>query len=112
MNESSKASQFHFTREELKDLFTFDSTLSDSCMTHNLLNCFCEGTGENVTSEQKPAIRECQLGGGAEVGGNSSVDMKDLLMWLHANPERVSFDDEHLEKAKGQLTYVMKNMQD
>ena len=36
----------HFTSEELKDLFSFDSDAI--CNTHELLNCDCQGDGSNI----------------------------------------------------------------
>lgn len=40
---SGSSGQFHFSREDLKDLFSFrDNT---DCDTHELLDCSCDGSG-------------------------------------------------------------------
>lgn len=53
----NKASVSSFSREELRDLFSLDE--SGDCMTHRLLGCACEGSGElpdfDVSEEEGPA---------------------------------------------------------
>lgn len=116
----SKSSQFHFSSTDLKDLFSFrDDT---DCDTHELLNCSCEGTGNNVVSGVKSGasaeggggdqVRECQLGEGSLEAepGLSATGMKDLLSWQHLSPPIGQIPDDGLSDALEYITYAFVNV--
>ena len=83
---TSSANNLHFTKEELRDLFSLnEDTLSD---THDLLGCDC--FSGNFTDQQEEKIegeeeRDCQLGGGGSeaTAKASSSSIMDLLKWKH-----------------------------
>ena len=139
--ESTKGSgQFHFSREDLKDLFSFrDDT---DCDTHELLDCCCDGTGtipsllllnrcktfndhfyyylgSNLdelsdtnlsTTAQEPA-RACQIGCDRPASeASSKSNMKDLLNWRHLLPPIGQLGDECLDEACQYVTYAFKNI--
>lgn len=74
----SKASVASFTKDELRDLFSFDE--SGVCMTHELLSCLCGGTGL-LSSTEEPAISGVQTG---EMD-SSDDDLPDIGTWMKAN---------------------------
>ena len=113
---SHKAAKFHFTREELKDLFSF---IEDTdCDTHDLLDCCCDGTSNNVVPNSTfgEAVRACQIGGGDPVAtpSNSSKssggNIKDLLTWQHIQPPIGDLDDQCLASATSLITYAFRNV--
>jgi DNA repair and recombination protein RAD54B len=110
---SATSAKFHFSKEELRDLFSFDE--SSSCSTHDLLECDCDGTGKNVRSAASPATRPCQLGGGCgpehRAGGGGGGNIRDLLQWRHLIPTVGEIDDECLESAKQYITFALQSVQ-
>ncbi len=106
--------QFHFTKDELRDLFSFNA--SAECDTHALLNCDCLETKVASIETNRGNARPCQLGGGVEPdgedgrGGKSSKkdsSMRDLMRWEHLRPVPELFGD-----ADGFLAEVMANSSD
>ncbi|KAF1986314.1 hypothetical protein K402DRAFT_393799 [Aulographum hederae CBS 113979] len=55
-----KASAQGFSKEELKDLFSFDEKLA--CGTHELLNCPCEGKGNVLEIDAEDVDGRCESG--------------------------------------------------
>jgi DNA repair and recombination protein RAD54B len=93
---ASSPFSFHFSYEDLRDLFSFDDR--SICGTHDLLECSCVGGGQ---LQPDPAVvdgdqRDCQLGGDddeqsideiiSDIYGESA-DIKDLMRWRHFNPK-------------------------
>ena len=121
--------KFHFTREELRDIFSLnENTNSD---THDLLGCDCEGKGmvrDNESGDPKHEdkgddrgeVRHCQLGedlpsaaakGGKEARKEKGSGIKDLVGWIHTDPNHVEIDDPCLLDAAGNISFVFKNVQ-
>lgn len=116
---SNKSSgQFHFTKQDLKDLFSFN--LETQCETHDLLGCECVGDGKNAEeSEEGADDRACQIGGGsAGTLGSKKKDgtagdkgqMRDLLKWRHIARANGDLGDENLVEAAKYISYAFKNV--
>jgi len=106
-NSSSVGGQFHFTREELKDLFSFDA--SAECDTHDLLNCLCDGDGQGQPAEPAREVRDCQLGGGEEGDEVGRTGIKNLLQWQHLRPEHAQ-DDLLANALSKEVTFIFRNV--
>ena len=116
-----KQEQFHFTKEELRDLFSFND--SAECDTHDLLDCHCEDGREKGTTKETGGdggnARDCQLGGDEDPGersrraaaaareegngraataaaaaGGGGGRIRDLLRWEHLRPLPGLFPDD------------------
>ncbi len=126
--QEARSGQFHFSKDELRDLFTLRS--DSSCDTHDLLDCDCDGTGSNIgrgsgthpEGEEEEEDRPCQIGGSAgtepEAGGGRSAsasrtDIKDLLHWKHVLPPLGALPDDVLSasEAMSYITYGFLNVQ-
>ena len=74
-----------FTREELRDLFTFQPNIS--CDTHNLLQCNCDGVGEVIKGEgdEEEVERKCQLGRSTSMRrrGGAGKKQAEMAGWQH-----------------------------
>ena len=74
-----------FTREELRDLFTFQNDID--CDTHNLLQCNCSGMGEVLKDgEEEVAERKCQLGRPTTASGKKAgmgKKLAEVAGWQH-----------------------------
>ena len=86
----------HFSKEELRDLFSFRE--DTECETHDLLQCSCEGGGEpqkleeveveikiyfNICIKCFQEVRICQLGRFTEKRGLGGGRMEQLMGWRH-----------------------------
>ena len=93
-----------FSREELKDLFTFRG--DTECETHELLQCACGGSGLLVAERQEQEVRACQLGGRQEQqqeGGR----LEELAGWRHCTaPVEELVTDPVLGAASSFVSYV------
>ncbi|XP_046840079.1 DNA repair and recombination protein RAD54B-like [Xenia sp. Carnegie-2017] len=88
---SSSSRAQDFSREDLKDLFTFH--VDTSCLTHDLLNCSCssynETKGKNPVAnvDKIPAAenspRTCQLGVTKKTDQEKHLSMAELMQWKH-----------------------------
>merc|ERR1712192_109303 len=88
-----------FSREELRDLFTFQPNIS--CDTHNLLQCSCEGVGEVIKVEgeegEEVEERKCQLGrsttstSGRRRGAGTGKKQAETAGWQHFKEPIESF---------------------
>ncbi len=129
----SKQDQFHFSRNELKDLFSFNSKAE--CDTHNLLSCPCQDPSKEVCPPEKDAgedRRSCQLGGdvdfdrkergesnssnagGGRGTGGDCGSMRDLMKWEHLKPDPDLFQDDRclagvMEQSQD-VTFVFRNV--
>ena len=122
----SSGNKFHFTKQDLKDLFSFN--VETECETHDLLGCGCVGDGKNAEAgEEDGDERACQIGGSGTVGrpkakdGTGSGDkgqMRDLLKWQHIAPTSALtssedlLGDENLAEAVKYISYAFKNVTD
>ena len=106
VEDSRKATKFHFTQEELRDLFSFNR--ETNCDTHDLLGCDCQGDGGNVDAQEVTG-RSCQLGGGEDQIVKSGVGMKDLLQWKHIEPPVGNIPDDSLAGAMQYVTFALMN---
>ena len=74
----------HFSKEELRDLFSFRE--DTDCETHDLLQCSCGGGGEPQKVEQvedERKVRACQLGRSTERRAAGGGRMEQLMGWRH-----------------------------
>ena len=106
---SSDSTRFHFTKTELRDLFTFRPTTT--CDTHELLGCECDGS--NGSASHSPAaaaaaleVRACQLGDGHEEPSGSSADLGDLKTWQHLLPPVGHIPDDALAQAMEHISFA------
>ena len=116
--------KFHFTKEELRDIFSLNA--DTSCDTHDLLGCPCggvgsvEGQGAAKSAGDGDDVRLCQLGDdlpstaaqGAKgkESASPSVGIKDLLGWAHIDPAREELDDPCLKGASEVISFVFKTV--
>merc|ERR1719209_1752745 len=74
-----------FTREELRDLFTFQPNIG--CDTHNLLQCNCEGVGDVIKEGEEELVeeRKCQLGRTTSASTRKGMGKKqaETAGWQH-----------------------------
>ena len=86
-------SKGQFTREELRDLFTFQPNVS--CDTHNLLQCNCEGKGEVIKEGEEEQVeeRKCQLGRTTSTStrGGTGKKQAEMVGWQHFKEPIESF---------------------
>ena len=95
-----------FTREELRDLFTFQPNIS--CDTHNLLQCNCQGAGEVIKGEgdeEEVEKRKCQLGRPTSTSGRRGMGKKQAEMagWQHFKEPIENF----VTDGSDRLTYII-----
>ncbi|XP_021350672.1 DNA repair and recombination protein RAD54B-like [Mizuhopecten yessoensis] len=88
MEAKAGKSDVHFSKEDLKDLFSLN--VNTLCDTHELLSCDCEGGLDNVagsssSSDITPSsVRPCQLGaGGNHKAAKRNLGMDELMDWKH-----------------------------
>ena len=99
--------KFHFTKEELKDLFSLDE-ITKTCSTHDLLDCDCSGNGRNKSDKiaQGSAERSCQLG--SSEPKPSSGGIKDLLQWQHFTLQNLRDSQELTDDMP--ISYIFQNV--
>ena len=85
----SDGGKFHFTRDELKDLFSFNPDAT--CDTHELLDCPCSAQEGPVSPK------------------GSTTKMQDLLKWNHIDPKKKILEDSVLSQAANYISYVFTN---
>ena len=102
-----------FSKDELRDLFTFqEGTDSD---THKLLRCSCRGQG--LPQEEGEARvdaggseRSCQLGRQQEKVKESKDGMAELFKWAHfSSPIEDKVDDPWLQYSADFISYMFVN---
>ncbi|KAJ9580257.1 hypothetical protein L9F63_004070 [Diploptera punctata] len=84
------------SNDELKDLFTIHR--ETACLTHEMLNCHCNGSGVIPVHEEKRNVsddessqRDCQLQISLSLKSNSCIRMNQLLQWQHfAHPFNIA----------------------
>jgi len=93
----------HFSKEELRDLFSFrEDTV---CETHDLLQCSCEGGGELQNLDEED--RTCQLGRSTEKREEGGGRMEQLMGWRHWKlPHEDYSTDGFLATASPFITYL------
>uniref|UniRef100_T1J5D6 DNA repair and recombination protein RAD54-like n=1 Tax=Strigamia maritima TaxID=126957 RepID=T1J5D6_STRMM len=83
------SSKMEFTKEELRDLFTFHENTSS--LTHDQLNCKC--LDDNLPEKHEKH--------------KSNLNMNELLQWSHfSHPNLTRIDDKHLESAGDHISFV------
>merc|ERR1712059_154790 len=104
-----------FTRDELRDLFTFRQ--DTECDTHDLLQCQCGGSGVVESQEagevEKP--RSCQLGVQPTTTRSKPKEgkMDELLAWRHiTSPVEDRVGDSFLEGASDFISYLFSHTLD
>ncbi|XP_057380226.1 DNA repair and recombination protein RAD54B-like [Daphnia carinata] len=107
------STQGHFTKEELKDLFTLRE--DTNCDTHDLIDCHCTQEGPNQTS---PGLddydiddeRECQLGARSSKRNELHKTVDQLMDWEHFGVpfSSGSFEDVCLESALEDVSFVFR----
>lgn len=105
---TGKTSQF--TIEELKDLFSLHD--SNTCLTHEQLDCNCNGLQQHMEPEEdkeNDVSRLCSLGRDEEQTKNLSIDQ--LEEWRHYTFPLSShlIKDKALIHASDNITFVMQN---
>lgn len=105
-----KSTQFHFSQNDLKDLFSFQPNVD--CETHELLDCECDGSGNNVGSDScnKSAVelRDCQIGEAIDPTEIDDKGIKGLLQWQHLLPPIGLLGDQALVDIPV-ISYAFKN---
>ncbi|XP_045027998.1 DNA repair and recombination protein RAD54B isoform X2 [Daphnia magna] len=107
------STQGHFTKEELKDLFTLRE--DTNCDTHDLIDCPCTQKGQNETL---PGLddydfedeRECQLGARSSKRNELHKTVDQLMDWEHFGVpfSAGSFEDVCLESALEDISFVFR----
>ncbi|XP_042891287.1 DNA repair and recombination protein RAD54B-like [Penaeus japonicus] len=106
----------HFSTKELKDLFTLHS--NTPCLTHDMLQCSCDQTGQTIaspgTEENTEPERSCQLGDQGRSKSSSNTTMDQLQKWCHSaapfSPEIIR--DPCLEAASDFITFLFHSVSD
>ncbi|TRY69409.1 hypothetical protein TCAL_13441 [Tigriopus californicus] len=105
-----KSTQFHFSQTDLKDLFSFQPNVD--CETHELLDCDCDGSGNNVGSEPRVKseveLRDCQIGEAIDPTTIDDKGIKGLLQWQHLLPPIGLLGDQALADIPV-ISYALKN---
>ncbi|CAB3360634.1 Hypothetical predicted protein [Cloeon dipterum] len=106
-NDLSKNSKsgLKFTKQELKDLFSYNPEMSGTNLTHSILNCDCACDGKNVASNQKNLLAgdqedklECRF-----------PHINELALWKHItsdNFEQQLLDDLNVTFASGVISFI------
>ena len=100
-----------FTKEELRDLFTFQPNIS--CDTHNLLQCNCDGVGKVIKvegEEEQVEERKCQLGRSTSTSGRGGTGKKqaEIAGWQHFKEPVESFVTDGLDHIFTKLTCLIR----
>lgn len=105
-----KSTQFHFSQNDLKDLFSFQPNVD--CETHELLDCECDGSGNNVGSDScnksEVELRACQIGEAIDPTEIDDKGIKGLLQWQHLLPPIGLLGDQALVDIPV-ISYAFKN---
>lgn len=94
-----------FTREELRDLFTFDE--NDHCQTHQLLGCACGGSGTPLAPAEDAAEETPRNDLATLSGGASSAEEPEIIRM-----DGEEDDDIPLEPKPKYLTSATVNMEE
>ncbi|KAI9557966.1 RAD54B meiotic recombition protein [Daphnia sinensis] len=107
------STQGHFTKEELKDLFTLRE--DTNCDTHDLIDCSCT---QNRLNETPPGLddydfddeRECQLGARSSKRNGLHKTVDQLMDWEHFGVPFSSgnFEDVCLESALEYVSFIFR----
>ena len=109
----------HFSKEDLRDLFVFNSRTVSS--THDLLGCSCcsEGeSGKEGTSEASREVinpeddRKCQLFKTESLSSSKKIQgISELMDWRHvATPFDDNFDDDLLIESQDHISMIFRNI--
>ncbi|XP_066942085.1 DNA repair and recombination protein RAD54B-like isoform X2 [Macrobrachium rosenbergii] len=111
--DARESERVHFSTAELKDLFTMHS--DTVCLTHDLLKCRCDCSGEVSKVDQQlsepQSERVCQLGKVGISPNTFNTTMDQLHNWSHIgqpiNPDVIK--DQCLAAASDFITFVFRN---
>ena len=108
VDETGSRVKFHFTKDELRDLFSLDE-ITKTCSTHDLLDCACSGNGSNKARElaQHSTERSCQLG--SSEPKLSSGGIKDLMQWQHFSLQHLTSSNQFLTQDMP-ISYIFQNV--
>lgn len=99
MEAAVASNKFHFSSDDLKDLFTFNGEAK--CDTHTLLACSCDGSGSNLSHNKE------------NMEAMNKKDMRDLLGWQHIDPSTATpyleADDPVLSRCVNYLSFMFRN---
>lgn len=127
LSTTSGYGRFHFTAEELKDLFSYNP--ASVCDTHALLDCDCDGDqggggGGRLSSQPQPGLidHDGSQGRDSEEEGPpqskrrrktlenaQAIRMQDLRKWQHIDPKKCPINDPVLDEVSRYLSFVFKN---
>jgi len=99
----STGGKFHFTKDELRDLFSWNPEAV--CETHSLLDCTCDGKAELNNTTITQAVQESM----AKALPEDNNRMRDLLSWRHIDPKKRPLEDSVLATAGNYISYVFAN---
>ena len=107
----------HFSKEDLQDLFVFDSRTISS--THGLLQCRCCDGGDTVEdsaetssqSEPQEDDRKCQIFKTESSTSRKFQGISELMEWKHvATPFDEDFDDVLLIESQDNISMSFRNV--
>ncbi|XP_043200083.1 DNA repair and recombination protein RAD54B-like [Amphibalanus amphitrite] len=120
--DAGQRSAAHFSRDELRDLFSLDDGVD--CSTHDLLSCGCDLAGgpcpstaedEGESADTAVDVRPCQLGPSdptSATAGGRHTGMERLLEWQHYgapfDPDVIQ--DEGLARAGDVITFLFRHV--
>ena len=99
----STGGKFHFTKDELRDLFSWNPEAV--CETHSLLDCTCDGKAELNNTTITQAVQDSM----AKALPEDNSRMRDLLSWRHIDPKKRPLEDSVLATAGNYISYVFAN---
>nr|XP_033789597.1 DNA repair and recombination protein RAD54B isoform X2 [Geotrypetes seraphini] len=99
-----------FSMEELKNLFMLHE--DSNCITHDLLECDCEGKKVHQVSVQKSSIyRSCQLGQNHKrPDSKKHFSMSELMHWKHICGQLHNLTDPFLKMGEGNISFIFQNI--
>ncbi|XP_030072552.1 DNA repair and recombination protein RAD54B isoform X3 [Microcaecilia unicolor] len=99
-----------FSVEELKNLFTLHE--DSNCITHDLLECDCEGKKVHQVSVQKSSVyRSCQLGQNHKrPDSKKHFSMSELMNWKHISGQLRNLTDPSLKMGEGNISFIFQNI--
>ncbi|PSN33104.1 DNA repair and recombination protein RAD54B [Blattella germanica] len=97
-------SSIRLSNEELKDLFTIHR--ETACLTHEMLNCQCKGTGEVLVKDFH--IKENKI---SNIDNDDLSNHRDCQLVVDSSTKRSSCDI-GLDAAKEHITFIFRNSTD
>ncbi|XP_029447555.1 DNA repair and recombination protein RAD54B [Rhinatrema bivittatum] len=99
-----------FSAEELKNLFTLHE--DSNCITHDLLECDCEGQKVPPVSVQNSSVyRSCQLGQKHKrPDSKKHFSMSELMHWKHISGQLQNLTDPFLKMEEENISFIFQNI--